>query len=331
MANNFIAFNLEGPLSLQDSAAELMKLFPSGDKIYIVISRYRELKGSGEEGGREPDHILSLIIPFLVLHKIQEDQIIGSAANAPVTGGAANLISQLEYNSWKIFCLTSACEQYALHFTHQFGIYAHHTISTPLPLNEMIRNADKKALDLILQTEREMQGLTPGSDDLIIKRKLEAFYGEELPQTNLGPYLNLVKPPGSQRKLEALKDLATRFDQPLSGWVMIGSGLEDVPALQAVNRAGGLAIAFNADKAALSSSLLAMASTSIADFLDVALTWQKGGLRATERLVREKERIGGRGQRGHFHWLPGKADISPVIEIHQRLKLLTEEEATKAR
>jgi predicted HAD superfamily phosphohydrolase len=40
---NFICFDLEGPLSPQDNAYELMKLFPNGDKIFEVISRYDDL------------------------------------------------------------------------------------------------------------------------------------------------------------------------------------------------------------------------------------------------------------------------------------------------
>ena len=40
---NFICFDLEGPLSPQDKAYELMKLFPNGDKIFEVISRYADM------------------------------------------------------------------------------------------------------------------------------------------------------------------------------------------------------------------------------------------------------------------------------------------------
>ena len=40
---NLICFDLEGPLVPQDNAYELMKLFPSGGKIFEVISRYDDL------------------------------------------------------------------------------------------------------------------------------------------------------------------------------------------------------------------------------------------------------------------------------------------------
>ena len=40
---NYIAFDLEGPLSPQDNAYELMKLFPDGGRVFEVISRYDDL------------------------------------------------------------------------------------------------------------------------------------------------------------------------------------------------------------------------------------------------------------------------------------------------
>ena len=40
---NLICFDLEGPLAPQDNAYDLMKLFPNGDKIFEVISKYDDL------------------------------------------------------------------------------------------------------------------------------------------------------------------------------------------------------------------------------------------------------------------------------------------------
>ena len=54
---NFICFDLEGPLSPQDNAYELMKLFPNGDRIFEVISRYDDLltlEGRGGYSGAYP-------------------------------------------------------------------------------------------------------------------------------------------------------------------------------------------------------------------------------------------------------------------------------------
>jgi predicted HAD superfamily phosphohydrolase len=109
-------------LSPQNSAADLMKLFPNGEKVFAVISRYSEITAK---------EIWPLIVPSLILHNIREENIVDLAAKAVLTGGALNLVSKLEYNSWKIYFLTAVYEQYAFHIAQKFGIYSHHIACTP--------------------------------------------------------------------------------------------------------------------------------------------------------------------------------------------------------
>src|SRR4030043_400511 len=99
--NNFICFDLEGPLSPQDNAYELMKLFPNGDKVFEVISRYDDLLTLAEREDYEPGDTLALIVPFLILHDISENDITTLATKASLTGGAQKLISWLQSTGWK--------------------------------------------------------------------------------------------------------------------------------------------------------------------------------------------------------------------------------------
>jgi len=111
---NSICFDLEGPLSPQDNAYDLMRLFPNGDKIFEVISRYDDLLTLEEREDYEPGDTLALIVPFLVLHNISEDDITNLATKASLTGGADKLVSWLQNNGWKVFCITTTYEQYAI-------------------------------------------------------------------------------------------------------------------------------------------------------------------------------------------------------------------------
>ena len=133
---NFICFDLEGPLSPQDNAYELMKLFPNGDKVFEVISRYDDLLTLEEREDYEPGDTLALIVPFLVLHNISEADIASLASKASLTGGAAKLVSWLEYSGWKVFCISTSYEQYAIHITQKLGIYAHNVACTSFPLDK---------------------------------------------------------------------------------------------------------------------------------------------------------------------------------------------------
>jgi len=326
---NFICFDLEGPLSPQDNAYELMKLFPNGDKIFEVISRYDDLLALEGREDYEPGDTLALIVPFLVLHDISEDNIASLASKASLTDGAAELVSQLQSKSWKIFCISTSYEQYAIHITQKLGIYAHNVACTSFPLDRFRATLHKEDSSLLQQAEQDILTMKPVDDDDRIKQRLDYFFWEKLPTTDLGTAIKGVKPVGGRRKVAALNKFADTYEQPLSKWVVIGDSITDFRILQAVEEAGGLAIAFNANEYALPYATMSLASTSISDLMEVSEAWQKGGRRGAEKIVREKEKIGGTGDRGYFHWISGSKDINEVIEVHKRIRRLVREEAGK--
>ncbi len=327
--SNFICFDLEGPLSPQDNAYELMKLFPNGDKIFEVISRYDDLLTLEEREGYEPGDTLALIVPFLILHNISEADITSLASKASLTSGVDKLVSWLEYSSWKVFCITTTYEQYALRITQKLGIYTHNVACTPFPLDRFRITLCKDDSTLLQQIEQDILTMSPMVDDNRIKQRLDYFFWEKLPTTALGTVIKEVKPVGGQRKVAALKKFVDTYTQPLSKWVAVGDSITDFKMLQAVDEAGGLAIAFNANEYALPYSTMSLASTSLIDLKEVLQTWQKSQRKGVEKIVKEKEKIGGAGDRGHFHWLAGRKDIDEVIEIHKRIRRLVREEAGK--
>ena len=326
---NFIGFDLEGPLSSQDNAYELMKLFPNGDKIFEVISRYDDLLTLEGREDYEPGDTLALIVPFLVLHDIPEDNIASLANRASLTGGATELVSQLQSMSWKIFCITTSYQQYAIRITQKFGIYAHNVAGTVFPLDRFRATLGKEDSVLLRQAEQDILTMSPVDDDDRIKQRLDYFFWEKLPATDLGMAIKEVKPVGGRRKVAALNKFADTYQQPLSKWVVVGDSITDFRMLQAVEGAGGLAIAFNANEYALPCATMSLASTSISDLVEVSEAWQKGGRRGAEKIVRAKEKVGGTGDRGYFHWLSGSKDIDEVINIHKRIRRLVREEAGK--
>ncbi len=326
---NFIAFDLEGPLSPQDNAYELMKLFPDGDKIFEVISRYDDLLTLEEREDYEPGDTLALIVPFLVYHNISEDNITSLATEASLTGGADKLVSWLEYGSWKVFCITTTYEQYAMHITQKLGIYAHNVACTPFPLARIRQTLCKEDSALLQQIEQDILTMSPMEDDNRIKQTLDDFFWVKLPTTELGKVIKEVKPVGGRRKVTALNNFADKYAQALSKWVVVGDSITDFRMLQAVEEAGGLAIAFNANKYALPYSTMSLASTSISDLTEVLTAWQKGQRKAVEIVVKEKEKIGGVGDRGYFHWLSGRENIEDVINSHRRIRTLVREGAAK--
>ena len=326
----FICFDLEGPLSSQDNAYDLMKRFPDGDKIFEVISRYDDLLTLEERPDYEPGDTLALIVPFLILHNITEDNIAALAAEASLTGGAAKLILWLQNNSWKVFCISTTYEQYAQYITKKLDFYAHNVACTPFPLDSFRANLTKEEKQLLEQAEKDILAMHPPTDDARIKKSLDKFFWEELPKTDLGAAIKEVKPIGGRRKVTALNKFAEKTEQPLDKWVVIGDSITDFRMLQAVEEAGGLAIAFNANAYALPHASMSLASTSIFDLKEILEAWQKDGRPWVERVVKYKEKYGAKGgDTGNFHWLSGRKDIEDVIEVHKRIRKLVREEAGK--
>jgi energy-converting hydrogenase A subunit R len=326
---NFICFDLEGPLSPQNNAYELMKLFPNGDKVFEVISRYDDLLTLEERDDYEPGDTLALIVPFLVLHNVSEADIASLASKASLTGGAAELVNQLQSSGWKVFCTSTSYRQYAIHITQKLGIYAHNVACTPFPLDGFRTALCKEDAELLQQAEEEILTLHPVAADDHIKRSMDNLFWEKLPTTALGMAIREVKPVGGRRKVTALNRFADVHTQPLSGWVVVGDSITDSRMLQAVDEAGGLAIAFNANECALPYSTMSLASTSIVDLIEVLQTWQKGQRKGVEKTVKEKEQTGGIEDRGYFHWLSGRENLDEVVDIHQRIRRLVREEAGK--
>ena len=323
---NFICFDLEGPLSPQDNAYELMKLFPNGDKIFEVISRYDDLLTLEEREDYEPGDTLALIVPFLILHNISEDNIAELATEASLTGGAEKLISWLQSNSWKIFCISTSYEQYATRITRKLDIYAHNVTCTAFPLDKFRSTISPEEKKLMQQAEEDILAMKL-DDDEKIKSSLDKVFWEQLPATELGQAIREVKPVGGRRKVAALNKFADKYDEPLSNWVVIGDSITDFRMLQAVEEAKGLAIAFNANEYALPYATMSLASTHISDLQAVLEAWHKKKRGWTERVVKYKEKWRGKEDQNYFHWLAGRKDIDDIIEVHKQFRQMVREEA----
>ena len=326
---SLICFDLEGPLAPQDNAYELMKLFPRGGKIFEIISRYDDLLTLEGRPDYEPGDTLALITPFLAYHGIEEEQIAAMGQKAGLTPGAIELISELKSRGWYIFCISTSYEQYAFPITQRLGIPSENVACTSFPLEQIRQLLGQDEFALLEQTEHEIVNLSPFTDDTRIREYLDYFYGQKLPQTSSGRIIGQVKPVGGRRKVEALENFSTRMGKPLSRWTVVGDSITDFKMLRAVNKAGGLAIAFNANEYALPYSTLGLASVSLYDLWVVLEAWEKGGRHTVERVVKEKEVAGGTGDRELFHWIAETKDITRALEIHKRVRRLVREEAAK--
>jgi len=325
----FICFDLEGPLSPQDNAYELMRRIDNGDRIFEVISRYDDLLTIQGRRGYEPGGTLALIVPFLICHNISEDDMREASEGATLVDGAHDLVAKLIDRGWWIGDITTCYEQYGYPITQRIGIPPENVSCTRCRLDQYRSAFREKDFAEIRQLEKDILAMHNVADDKEIASRLDCFYWGENTNPIVRKILVEVKPMGGRRKAEMLKEFARINQRSMDSIVVVGDSITDSKMLEVVDRAGGLAIAFNANEYALKYATMSLASVRLDDLWIALEAWEKGGRHAVERVVKEKEVAGGTGDREWFHWIAGTKDITRALEIHKRIRHLVREEAAK--
>lgn len=330
--NNYISFDLGGPLKQPQIINELLQLVPDSNKVLEIAERYDEQLLITETPEYEPGDIqVIMLIILLLLGDVKEVDITRVASESTLTPGALDLVTGLLTDGWRIFCISTECEQYAIHITHKLGIYAHNVASTLLPLDNMRTSLTMQETTVFRQAIDSIVSLN-SNDIAQIKQTMGKFFSIVLPTTAIGKQIQQIKPVRGHRKTDALKRFAEKYQEPLSKWVVVGDSVADADILKQVDSQGGLAIAFNGGSHTLSSATMSLASTHISDLKDILQAWQKGGRKEAKRLVQEKEKRGGTGDRAYFHWLEERdrtKGIDDIVQIHTRIGQIARQSVNK--
>ena len=320
-----IAFDLEGPLTSQDAAFELMGQVPGGHEVFRAISRYDDILALSGRPDYEPGDTLALIVPFLLRHRLGAADIQRLAEGAPLIQGAREVMERLNADGYQVCCITTTYEQYARTVTQRLGLPPERVACTAFPidaLRDRLGNADLAAVDRV---EASLLELDIEKDEQRLRDLLDAFYWQELPGTPLGEAVVAVKPVGGKRKVRALGRFARDWQFDLARWAVVGDSITDNAMLTSVRIANGLAVAFNGNRYALECGNSGVASLSLADVLTLVKAWEEGGLDGTRRFVsRQAKPPDAEGP--HYHWLAGR-DIAQVVDVHARFRRLVRQAA----
>lgn len=324
-ATRCIAFDLEGPLTSQDAAFELMGLVPGGHAVFRAISRYDDILALSGRPDYEPGDTLALIVPFLLRHRLGVTDIQRLAEAAPLVQGAREVMERLTADGYQVCCITTTYEQYARRLTQRLGLPAERVACTAFPIEELrarLGDADMAAVDRV---EAALHELDIERNEERLRELLDGFYWQELPDTPLGEAVAAVKPVGGKRKVAALEQFAAACQVDLSRWAVVGDSITDNAVLAAVRIANGLAAVFNGNRYALECGNAGVASLSLMDVVPLVKAWKEGGLDGARQLIsREAKPPDADGP--HYHWLAG-ADVAQAIEVHGRFRRLVRQAA----
>lgn len=340
-----IGFDLEGPLSLQDNAYEVMRLIPEGDKIFEVISRYDDILTLEGREGYEPGDTLKLITPFLMLHKISEQDIKEVSNRTHLVKGAKELIKNLQENGWKVHIISTSYEQHAYNIAERLGISKRKVACTLFPLNRFYSFALRKKDYAIVENAEnsinhilDLCSIDNRSKDREIKTVLDRFYWHTLRRNSLWRQIcKEISVVGGRRKVQALEKMARCYNyEPhpntcLNDIVAVGDSITDFQMLKVVEDTGGISIVFNGNIYVLPYGTVGLATTDMQDIQLILNVYIKEGRKGLKRVILQREAEQTRNSSSYYHWLVGKnsKEVDDILNIHKRFRQLVRGEAAK--
>ncbi|MFH1774339.1 MAG: HAD family hydrolase [Methanobacteriota archaeon] len=317
-----IFFDLEGPLSPQDNAYEVLSLVENGRKIFEIISRYDDVLTLESRHNYEPGDTLKLIVPFLIYHNISEEDIKKVSHKARVVKGARGVISELRKEGWKVRIISTSYEQHAFNIGRKVGVAKEDIACTRLPLSKYaseLKNADfqiiRKLEEIILDEKDEQK----------IVKILDDFFFNELQKTPLGRVFSEVAVVGGQRKVEAMQRFVESEGADFREVVAVGDSITDYKMLKKVKESAGLAIVFNGNEFAVPYASVGVASTTLRSILPITSAFLKGGKDNAVEAARRLEKS------GNYSCLESadKKKLEQVINTHKRYRMLVRGQAGK--
>jgi len=289
-----ICFDLEGPLSPQDNAYELMKLMgEEGAAIFEVISRYDDIISLEGRKGYEPGDTLALIVPFFLAHDITEDDIREVSARAKIIEGAEYLFEKLQAEDWDIYIISTSYEQHAYNIGHQLGVPEDHIRCTNLSLKKKALPKKylytvKKAEDDILALHSDIESENTGR----IVNRLDKFFFRQLSALGFDVFSTRVI--GGERKAEAIRAIAHEKGIALRDIIAVGDSITDYKMLNEVTAHDGVAVVFNGNEYAVPYANIGLASIDIRFLHLVCEAFERGGKGAAMDVVTnwEDNRLG---------------------------------------
>ncbi len=247
-------FDLEGPLSPMDHAAEAMRII--GQKIgrsdffelFQMLSLYDDELTIEKHPGYNPGDTLRLIAPIISTN-LTDQELIAISETATLTPGAKDLMGKLDMDD--VYVASTSYQQHAYTIAKKLGIKKENVNCTELP-----KYAGFPYLEDLLRIFEKYKN--SGNDIKIVKKELDKLFWKSMPKD----YLK-TKVCGGQRKLDVVEQVAKKRGAKLSEFMVVGDSITDINMLEGVKKGKGLAISFNGNRYSAPKASIAVSSMSL--------------------------------------------------------------------
>ncbi|TFF89828.1 MAG: hypothetical protein EU548_06115 [Promethearchaeota archaeon] len=273
---NVCMFDLEGPISVVDFAAEIGRLLSKKTELnlqnydmgefFFMISNYDDYlidePGVKEQLGipeYQPGDTLRLMAPLYVSCFSDKELIKLAKNNLGLLPGSKELMKVL-HEDWDVYVISTSYTQFAHNVTAALHIPKDHVYCTDLKIKELkqgVSNIENSVHSLVreifqkyLDNEKQLEAVI---------EDLNSFFwrGEENDYIKV---MNEVQVRGGKRKELAVEDISRRTGVDIGEMIALGDSITDINMLERLNQEDGIAITFNGNKFSAKKANLAVTS-----------------------------------------------------------------------
>ncbi|MFX0132215.1 MAG: HAD hydrolase family protein [Candidatus Hodarchaeota archaeon] len=267
------AWDLEGPLSFVDFAAEICKLLEPklkrkrlGD-FFNMVSNYDDylidypnvVKELGIES-YEPGDTLRLLAPFYIWYFKNDELMEISKARPGLNRGIKKAISSIKKNDWNVYVISTSYTQHAYNIGNLLGIEQDHIYCTNLNVDELkpqikdINESINSLIDVIfakyLKHNLKLEIVIDDLNNYFWKNK----------ESDYVKVMNQVVVRGGKRKEHALEEISKRTNYPISKMIVTGDSITDKNMLERAGSDGAFAITWNGNEYSVPYANIAVTS-----------------------------------------------------------------------
>ncbi len=282
---NICLFDLEGPISTLDFAAEIGSMLSKKHDLnlqnydmasfFFMISTYDDylidvpgVKERLKIPEYQPGDTLRLMAPLYVACFSEEELNSIAKKNLRILPGCKKLMEILHRN-WDIFVISTSYTQFAYHVTRALNIPKDHVYCTEFPikkLKESVSDIEKSAE--ILVKEIFQKYLDNQKDlDCVINDLNDFFWKDK--KSDYVKIMNNIKVRGGKRKELAVEEISKRTNTPIGEMIALGDSITDIDMLQRLKDESGIAISFNGNRFSIRRANIAVTTTNSLGVLPV--------------------------------------------------------------
>jgi predicted HAD superfamily phosphohydrolase len=262
--DNVCCWDLEGPISVLDFAAEMAHLLSQKKdfdlhkydmrEFFFMISNYDDyiidvpgVKKNLKIPEYQPGDTLRLMAPLYVACFSEKDLFNLANSNLGLLPGCQKLMQILQKN-WEIFIISTSYTQFAHKVSSALKITKDHVYCTDLNIHALrdgLINIDNEVNVLIKDIYQKY--IENNKDLNSVIEDLNKFFWKNI-NSDYVKVMNQVKVRGGKSKELAVEEISKRTGVHISKMIAIGDSITDINMLQRVNDEGGISISFNGNR-----------------------------------------------------------------------------------